>query len=127
MGDESFTPQAGELHPEDDRALILTLRDSRGTVVSENCELFSSPKFFRFAPPHIRVDVAEQGDGCAVTLTARAFAWGVWLDTQTIDCAFGDNGFFLLPGEPRTVIAHSVTREWLERELTVTSVADIGK
>lgn len=126
-GEETYAPQAGELHPEDDRALLLTLRDRRGKVVSENCELFSSPKFFRFAPPQIRYTLAQQGEDCAVTLTAEAFAWGVWLDTKTVDCAFSDNGFYLLPGEKRTVLAHGVRKEQLVRELTVTSVADIGR
>jgi beta-mannosidase len=127
VGDESYPPQAGELHPEDDRALLMILRDSQGKVLSENCELFTSPKFFRFAPPAIRTQIVQQGSDCAVTLTAEAFAWGVWLDTQTIDCAFSDNGFFLLPGEPRAVIARGVTKSKLEQELTVTSVAELGE
>lgn len=127
VSDEAYAAQTGRLHPEDDRALLLTLRDSQGNVVSENCELFSSPKFFGFAPPRIRVEIAQQGADCALTLTAEAFAWGVWLDTAAIDCAFSDNGFFLLPGEPRTAVAYGVGKEQLETALSVTSVADIGK
>ena len=127
VGEETCAAQAGALHPEDDRALLMTLRDSRGNAVSENCELFSAPKFFRFAPPQIAVALAQRGEDCAVTLTAEALAWGVWLDTKAMDCAFSDNGFFLLPGEARTVIARGASREQLERELTVTSVADIGR
>ena len=126
VGEETFAPPAGALHPEDDRALIITLRDGEGNVISENCELFSPPKFFGFAPPRIHVAIAQQGRDCALTLTAEAFAWGVWLDGETLDCAFSDNGFFLLPGEPRVVVARDVLKEQLAQALTVTSVADIG-
>jgi len=107
-------------------AVILTLRDGDGQSVSENCELFSSPKFFRFIPPKINWTAVQEGNDCLVTLSCSAFAWGVWLETEKIDCVFGDNGFFLTPDEPKTVAARNVRLDDLKANLTVTSVQELG-
>jgi beta-mannosidase len=127
VGEERYQPQDGTPHPEDDRAVILTLRDGQGRVISENCELFSPPKFFRFQAPSILAAKTQAGDDCLVTLTAAAFAWGVWLETREGDCALSDNGLFLLPNEPKTVTVRGITREKLEAVLQITSVADMGQ
>ena len=124
---ETVQPRDTQLHPEDRLAYILTLRDASGQVVSENCELFSSPKFFAFEPPAIRWSVAQCGTDCDIVLTASAFAWGVWLDTSKLDCRFSDNGMFLLPNESRTIKAFDVTAETLAQQLSVTSIADLGR
>jgi len=124
---ETVQPQDGQLHPEDRLAYILTLRDADGQVVSENCELFSAPKFFEFAPPAIRWQAVQKGADCEITLTASAFAWGVWLDADKADCLFSDNSLFLLPGESRTVFAYGITAETLKEQLSVTSIADLGR
>ncbi len=127
IADEDFMPEKGGLHPEDGLAAVLTLRDGRGETASENCELFSPPKFFAFSKPHIEMNVAQKGEDCAVTLTSDVFAWGVWLETYGAECEFSDNGFFLMPGESRTVVARGVNREDLTGHLTVTSVAELGR
>ena len=62
-----------------------------------------------------------------ITLRAEAFAWGVWLDTETVDCRFSDNGFVLLPQEEREITAVGITVEALQRELSLTSIWDVGR
>lgn len=118
---------AGALHPEDDLVCLLRLWDEAGRLVSENCELFSQPKFMAFAEPAIAWDAAQAGADCRVTLRAGAFAWGVWMDTRTLDCRFADNGFFLLPNEEKVVLAYGVDAEALRADLTVTSIAELGR
>jgi beta-mannosidase len=127
VAEEDFTPENGGLHPEDDRAAVLTLRNGRGETVSENCELFSPPKFFGFSAPHIDRAVTQRGEDCAVTLVSDVFAWGVWLETDGTECAFSDNGFFLMPGESRTVVARRADRNDLAEHLSVTTVAELGR
>ena len=108
----------------DARAMILRLTDASGTCVSENCELFASPKFFQFQTPGITCQMEQVGEDCRLSLTCAAFAWGVWLDTTEMDCTFSDNGFFLLPGETRVIVASGVLLEHLEKQLTITQVYD---
>ncbi len=119
-------PADMRLHPEDRLACILRLTDEHSAIVSENCELFSAPKFFEFVAPNITWKVARQGDNSIISLLLSAFAWGVWLETKAIDCQFSDNGFFLLPGETKTVTAYAVTPAVLSQNLTVTSIADFS-
>lgn len=114
------------LHPEDRLAYVLRLMDEHDKVVSENCELFTSPKFFEFAPPTITWEVTDQGENCVIELTSCTFAWGVWLETKSVDCQFSDNSFFLLPGETKTVTAYSIAPDVLLANLTVTSIADLS-
>jgi beta-mannosidase len=125
--DEHCTPPGEDLRPQDNLAVILTLRDDQGQTVSENCELFSPPKFFRFAPPGIGISIAQQKEDCEISLTSDVFTWGVWLETKGIDSVFNDNGFFLLPGESRTVLARRCRKNELAGSLTVTSTADLGR
>jgi len=114
------------LHPEDRLAYILRLRDEHGMVVSENCELFTSPKFFEFAPPAISWKVIGQEENCSIELNASSFAWGVWLETKSVDCQFSDNSIFLLPGETKIVTAYSIAPDTLLENLSVTSIADLS-
>lgn len=110
------------LHPEDQLAMILRLWDENDHCVSENCELFTAPKHFAFAPPDIQWKAAQVGEDCQLELTCAAFAWGVWLDLQEADCLFSDNSFFMLPGETKTVTAYQVNLDILKAQLTVRSV-----
>ena len=120
-------PAQGDLHPQDDVVCVLRLTDEGGRTVSENCELYSQPKFMRFAEPGITWQASQQGEDCVITLRAEAFAWGVWLDTETVDCRFSDNGFVLLPQEEREITAVGITVEALQRELSLTSIWDVGR
>ncbi len=124
---EDFSVLEKAFHAEDNMAYVMTLYDDQGQTLSENCELFSPPKFFRFCKPNIRLAVRQQGNDCKITVSSDVFAWGVWLETQEIDSVFSDNGFFLLPGETKTIIAHQIQKDVLLAELAVTSVADIGR
>ncbi len=120
-------PEGSELHPQDDVACILRLTDEEGRAVSENCELYSQPKFMRFAKPAITWQVRQQGADALLTLRCDAFAWGVWLDTDTADCRFSDNSFFLLPDEEKQIIVQGASAETIERELSITSIWDLGR
>ncbi len=124
---EDFSMQAAAFHAEDNLAYVMTLQDDQGQILSENCELFSPPKFFRFCKPKMRFAVKQQGGDCEITITSDVFAWGVWLETQEKDSIFSDNGLFLLPGVGKTIIVYQMQKDMLEAELTVTSVADIGR
>ena len=118
----TIQPHDSCLHPEDRMAMIMRLWDENGCCVSENCELFTAPKYFEFAPPAIQWNARQIGDDCQLELTCAAFAWGVWLDLQEADCLFSDNSFFLLPGETKTVMAYQVKLEVLQAQLSICSV-----
>jgi beta-mannosidase len=115
-----------KLHPEDHLAVIVTLKDEAGAVVSDNCELFSPPKFFAFNSPDISWEISQAGADCEIILSSSAFAWGVFLDVRGADCLFSDNNFFLLPGEQRRITAYSIRKETLESGLFACSVWDVG-
>jgi len=124
--DAVIQPSDTHLHPEDRLAYVLRLMDGAGNIVSENCELFTAPKFFEFTAPCIAWKVTGQGKDCIVELTAQAFAWGVWLETKAVDCRFSDNCFFLMPGEMKTVFAYAIAPEVLLDNLNVTSITDLS-
>ena len=123
----THAPAQGDLHPQDDVVCILRLTDEGGRAVSENCELYSQPKFMRFAEPGITWQASQRGADCVITLRAEALAWGVWLDTEAVDCRFSDNGFVLLPQEEREITAFGITAEALQGELSLTSIWDLGR
>jgi len=124
--DAVIQPSDAHLHPEDRLAYILRLMDGSGNVVSENCELFTTPKFFEFTAPGIEWKVTRQGKDCVIEFTALAFAWGVWLETKAVDCRFSDNCFFLLSGEMKTIFAYAIAPEVLLANLSVTSITDLS-
>lgn len=72
--------------------------ETNGQIVSEGTALFTAPKYFAFADPHLRATV--QGD--TITVTADAYARAVEIDAPDGDFVLSDNYFDMNAGS-RTV------------------------
>ncbi|MGN0642815.1 MAG: glycosyl hydrolase 2 galactose-binding domain-containing protein [Huintestinicola sp.] len=64
-----------------------------GKSISSGTCLFVPPKAFSFADPKLKVSVTELADRFRITVSASAFAKGVFLDLKGSDCLFTDNWF----------------------------------
>ena len=122
-----LTPTEASLHPEDEMALVLRLTNTDGVVISENCELFTAPKCFAFVAPNINWSITQTQADCNITLTCKAFAWGVWLETLDRDVRFSDNGLFLMPNELKSIVAYNTDADGLRKQLSVVSIADLDQ
>ena len=91
-----------DLHKTDVRSTYysyeLTCRDAR--TVSEGCVLFTAPKHFRFADPHLSARI----EGDEIVVTADAFAKSVEIDSPSCDFVLSDNYFDMHAGERRVKI-----------------------
>ncbi|MGN0666006.1 MAG: glycosyl hydrolase 2 galactose-binding domain-containing protein [Huintestinicola sp.] len=66
---------------------------SGGKCISSGTCMFVQPKQFRFADPKLKVNVTDMEDKFRITVSAEAFAKGVFLDLAEGDCLFTDNWF----------------------------------
>lgn len=78
-----------------------------GVRVCGGTSLFVPPKSFDFKDPKLAVTVSEIGSKFKLKLTAAAFAKGVELDFDDLDCVFGDNWFDMCSEELFVVIDKS--------------------
>jgi beta-mannosidase len=83
---------------------FLSLELKVGKDIARNEHFLRPYKKCALARPKIRVKSEAAASGFAVTLTTDAPAFWVRLDATGIRGEFDDNGFGLLPGEPRTVV-----------------------
>ncbi|MBR4346786.1 MAG: glycoside hydrolase family 2 protein [Oscillospiraceae bacterium] len=88
------------------------------TVLSEGTYMDMPPKAFRFADPGLWLSAAEEADRFVITVTATAFARGVWLEYSGDDPVFSDN-FFDLHAGSKTVY---LSKHQLKRGTTLKSV-----
>ena len=90
-----FAPEEAFLH--------LRAAFADGTVV-ENELFLAPPKRCALEPARIEVAVREEGDGTPVVeLSTDRPAFWVCLEAEGVHGTFGDNGFTLLPGEPKRI------------------------
>lgn len=96
------------------------------TVLSANTCMSVRAKQFSFIDPQLSFSVRDSVDKFEITVSAKAFAKGVWLELKNADCVFSDN-FFDLHADSVTVTADKsslsspLTAEQFAGELVVKS------
>lgn len=110
------------------RELLFWLELERGgEVVSDNLVLFARPKHLELGDPGIETDVAVDGDGFLVELSAAAPALWAWIELDGADARASDNFVSLCPGRPvkiRVEPAERVSPKAFRRQLKVASLVD---
>lgn len=97
-----------------------------GVAISGNTCMLVRPKQFKFIDPKLTFSVKDCGERFEITVGAKAFAKGVWLDLKNVDCVFSDN-FFDLHADSRAIavkkstLSADLTESEFARELTVIS------
>jgi beta-mannosidase len=96
--------------------------------VSENFISFIKPKHLELQNPRIHVDVSGEGSGdITVTLSAKAPALWVWLESDVVDIMFSDNFFHMVPGKDIAIKIKTekpVEIEEIKKTLRVRSLYD---
>jgi len=91
-----------------------------GQRVSRSVVYFDAAKNLALADPELHPDLQRDGDGYALTLTAKHLARAVWVDFGAPDAALSDNALTLLPGETAKLhVTSAVALDDLRRTLTV--------
>lgn len=113
-----------------DRLLSYRLTDCGGDRISSGMLTLVAPKHFNFHRPDITV-AAQGGDGSfTLTLTAKAPAADVYIDSDCAELVLSDNFFSITDSRPVVITARcgdrSLTAGQLMRGLTVMSAYDIG-
>lgn len=103
-----------------------------GTCVNENHYLFVKPKHFKFIEKKPVVNVAEEQDAFAVTVTSEAFVMYVYLDLEKDDCHFSDNYFNLSRGSKtiyvqKNSLSRQISLDEFRNQLLVRTITDIGE
>lgn len=99
--------------------------EQKGRIVAENQVSFVPDKHLDLKHPDLKITVGEKDGKTAVTLLADTYMKYVELAVQGADARFGDNYFFLVPHQPRTVtLETALPKETVERNLKVRSLVD---
>ncbi|MDE6726578.1 MAG: glycoside hydrolase family 2 protein [Oscillospiraceae bacterium] len=113
----TLTPNETDISPADkDKAYIEYSLIENGRVIGANTCMLVRAKQFRFADPKLTAAVMDTGDRFEITVTAEAFAKGVWLDLKRADCVFSDNFFDLHKGSAVVFVEKSSLSEPLSLE-----------
>lgn len=123
----TLTPaETGISSSEKNRAYIEFSLVENGVVLGANTCLPVRPKQFKFADPRLSFSVKDGGERFEITVSAKAFAKGVWLELKNADCVFSNN-FFDLHGAGAVVyvdkssLSTELSAEEFTEELTVVS------
>ena len=87
-------------------------------------------KHFKFKNPAIRATVSGSGKKFDVTLYSECFAGRVWLEFESTEALFSENGFDIIENAPRRITLETteiISAERLERELKITTLYDAGR
>ena len=109
------------------RLMVWSTLTVDGTVASENLTLFVRPKDLALSDPSLKADVAADGDGFAVTLTAGRPALWAWVSLDGIDATYSDNFAHVRPDRPvviRVTPREKMTVEQVVEKLRVRSLKD---
>ena len=85
------------------RLLVWSTLTVDGKPASENLTLFVRPKDLALSDPSLKADVAADGDGFAVTLTAGRPALWAWVSLDGADATYSDNFVHVRPDRPVTI------------------------
>lgn len=101
-------------------------------VVGSGALLFAPMKHFRWLNPEIETVVVEKEKHFEITLTSKAFAYGVMLGLREFDGVFSNNFFHLSGGKPYTVylekaeLSKGIDCEELLGNLEIQSIYDMA-
>ena len=84
--------------------LLMTLKDRKGEVLSEEIYYFSYPKDQELPETKISYKVKQQDGKCEVTLSAKQLARDIFMEIPYQGARFTDNFFDLLPGQTRKIV-----------------------
>ncbi len=109
------------------RLMVWSTLTVDGKVASENLTLFVRPKDLALSDPSLKADVAADGDGFAVTLTAGRPALWAWVSLDGIDATYSDNFAHVRPDRPvviRVLPQEKMSVEQVREKVRVRSLTD---
>ena len=83
--------------------LLMTLKNQKGEVLSEEVFYFSYPKDQELPMPKVSYKVKQQDGKCEVTLSAKQLARDIFVEIPYQGARFSDNFFDLLPGQTKKI------------------------
>ena len=83
--------------------LLMTLKNQKGEVLSEEIFYFSYPKDQELPMPKVSYKVKQQDGKCEVTLSAKQLARDIFVEIPYQGARFSDNFFDLLPGQTKKI------------------------
>ena len=87
--------------------LLMTLKDQKGNVISQDNYYFKYPKDLELPMAKVSMKVKQKEGCCEVTLKAKELARDVFVEIPVQGARFSDNFFDLLPGETKKVVITS--------------------
>ena len=116
---------------ETERFLAYALYDQNGRLISQSSLLLCKPKHFQFENTPVLVRIEGGAGQFTLYVSADSYAKSVELDFANHDLLLSDNYFDITSAAPRLLTAETedleVTAEQLLADLTVQTVAGIGK
>ena len=99
-------------------------------VTSKGILLFTNPKMFRFKKPTFETELSGSGTNFVLSVSSDVFAMGVSFSFPSVEARFDDNFISITDSSP-VRIEFTTDRvyaiEILRRELSVSSIYDIGR
>ena len=83
--------------------LLMTLKNRKGEVLSEEIHYFSYPKDQELPETQVSYKVKQQDGKCEVTLSAKQLARDIFIEIPYQGARFTDNFFDLLPGQTKKI------------------------
>ena len=87
--------------------LLMTLKDQKGKVLSEEIYYFNYPKDQELPVAKISYKVKQMDGKCEVTLSAKQLARDIFIEIPYQGARFTDNFFDLLPGQTKKIVITS--------------------
>lgn len=84
--------------------IFVTLTDKNGNTVSQNTELLTKPKFFKWQNPEIVAQAEACRDGVKLTLSAKSLALNVNISFDNIEPKLSDNFFNIATPNPYEIV-----------------------
>ena len=87
--------------------LLMTLKDQKGKVLSEEIYYFNYPKDQELPEAKVSCKVKTMDGKCEVTLSAKQLARDIFVEIPIQGAKFTDNFFDLLPGQTKKIVITS--------------------
>jgi beta-mannosidase len=96
--------------------LLMTLKDQKGKVLSEEIYYFNYPKDQELPVAKVSYKVKQMDGKCEVTLSTKQLTRDVFVEIPIQGAKFTDNFFDLLPGESKKIV---ITSEDIKKNETI--------
>ena len=83
--------------------LLMTLKNQKGQVLSEEIYYFKYPKEQNLPKAQIRYKVKQQDGKCEITLSTKQLARDIFIEIPIQGARYTDNFFDLLPGQTKKI------------------------